>query len=140
MRLPQVVVEVANSPSFADQAAMDFFQTAGKNLAAAEAAAGIKHHVALSVVGTERLLDSGYFRAKLAQESLIKNAPTPYTIVRATQFFEFLRGIAQAAIEGDTVRLSHSSRRRKSRRGVQRCPSGLAPFAPHDLPIWARAS
>lgn len=74
---------------------MDFFQTAGKNLAAAEAAAGIKHHVALSVVGTERLLDSGYFRAKLAQESLIKNAPTPYTIVRATQFFEFLRGIAQ---------------------------------------------
>jgi len=87
---------------------MDFFQTAGKNLAAAEAAAGIKHHVALSVVGTERLLDSGYFRAKLAQESLIKNAPTPYTIVRATQFFEFLRGIAQAAIEGDTVRLSHS--------------------------------
>src|SRR5262245_29452686 len=102
----QVVVDVANSPSFADQAAMDFFQTAGKNLAAAEAAAGIKHHVALSVVGTERLLDSGYFRAKLAQESLIKNAPTPYTIVRATQFFEFLRGIAQAAIEGDTVRLA----------------------------------
>ena len=74
---------------------MDFFQTAGKNLAAAEAAAGIKHHVALSVVGTERLLDSGYFRAKLAQESLIKNAPTPYTIVRATQFFEFLRGIVR---------------------------------------------
>jgi uncharacterized protein YbjT (DUF2867 family) len=108
MRLPQVVVDVANSPSFADQVAMDFIQTAGKNLAAAEAAAGIKHHVALSVVGTERLLDSGYFRAKLAQESLIKNAPTPYTIVRATQFFEFLRGIAQAAIEGDTVRLSHS--------------------------------
>jgi len=104
----QVVVDVANSPSFADQAAMDFFQTAGKNLAAAEAAARIKHHVALSVVGTERLLDSGYFRAKLAQEGLIKNAPTPYTIVRATQFFEFLRGIAQAAIEGDTVRLSHS--------------------------------
>ena len=73
-----------------------------------EVAAGIKHHVALSVVGTERLLDSGYFRAKLAQEKLIKNAPIPYTIVRATQFFEFLRGIAQSAIEGDTVRLSHS--------------------------------
>ena len=101
----QVVVDVANSPSFEDQAAMDFFQTAGKNLATAEVAAGIKHHVALSVVGTERLLDSGYFRAKLAQE---KNAPIPYTIVRATQFFEFLRGIAQSAIEGDTVRLSHS--------------------------------
>ena len=78
----QVVVDVANSPSFADQAAMDFFQTAGKNLAAAEAAAGIKHHVALSVVGTERLLDSGYFRAKLAQESLIKNAPTRHPVLR----------------------------------------------------------
>jgi uncharacterized protein YbjT (DUF2867 family) len=104
----QVVVDVANSPSFEDQAAMDFFQTAGKNLATAEVAAGIKHHVALSVVGTERLLDSGYFRAKLAQEELIKSAPIPYTIVRATQFFEFLRGIAQSFIEGDTVRLSHS--------------------------------
>ena len=79
----QVVVDVANSPSFEDRAAMDFFQAAGKNLAEAEAAAGIEHHVALSVVGTERLLDSGYFRAKLAQETLIKNAPTPYTIVRA---------------------------------------------------------
>ena len=104
----QVVVEVANSPSFEDRAAMDFFQAAGKNLAEAEAAAGIEHHVALSVVGTERLLDSGYFRAKLAQETLIKNAPTPYTIVRATQFFEFLRGIAQSASEDDTVRLSHT--------------------------------
>ena len=87
---------------------MDFFQTAGKNLTAAEVAAGIKHHVALSVVGTERLLDSGYFRAKLAQEKLIKNAPIPYTIVHATQFFEFLRGIAQFSTEGDTVRLPHS--------------------------------
>lgn len=104
----EVVVDVANSPSFEDQAAMDFFQTAGKNLGAAEAAAGIKHHVALSVVGTERLLDSGYFRAKRAQEQLIKNAPIPYTIVRATQFFEFLRGIAQLSTEGDTVRLPHS--------------------------------
>ena len=104
----QVVVDVANSPSFEDQAAMDFFQTAGKNLAAAEVAAGIKHHVALSVVGTERLQDSGYFRAKLAQEKLIKSSPIPYTILRATQFFEFLRGIAQSAIQGDTVRLSHS--------------------------------
>ena len=91
----QVVVDVANSPSFEDQAAMDFFQTAGKNLTAAEVTAGIKHHVALSVVGTERLQDSGYFRAKLAQEKLIKSSPIPYTIVRATQFFEFIRGIAQ---------------------------------------------
>jgi uncharacterized protein YbjT (DUF2867 family) len=104
----QVVVDVANSPSFEDQAAMDFFQTAGKNLTAAEVAAGIKHHVALSVVGTERLQDSGYFRAKLAQEKLIKSSPIPYTIVRATQFFEFLRAMAQSAVDGDTVRLSHS--------------------------------
>jgi len=104
----RVVVDVANSPSFEDQAAMDFFQTAGKNLTAAEVAAGVKHHVALSVVGTERLQDSGYFRAKLAQEKLIESSPIPYTIVRATQFFEFLRGIAQSAVEGDTVRLSHS--------------------------------
>jgi uncharacterized protein YbjT (DUF2867 family) len=104
----QVVVDVANSPSFDDRVAMDFFQTAGKNLAAAEAAAGIRHHVALSVVGTERLQDSGYFRAKLVQERLIKTAGIPYTIVRATQFFEFLRGIAQSSVRGDTVRLSHA--------------------------------
>jgi uncharacterized protein YbjT (DUF2867 family) len=104
----QVVVDVSNSPSFDDQTAMDFFRTAGRNLAAAEAAAGVKHHVALSVVGTERLQDSGYFRAKLAQEQLIKDSVIPYTIVRATQFFEFLRAIAQSAVEGDRVRLSHS--------------------------------
>jgi uncharacterized protein YbjT (DUF2867 family) len=104
----RVVVDVANSPSFADQAAMDFFQTAGKNLAAAEVAAGVKHHVALSVVGTERLQDSGYLRAKRAQETLIESSPIPYTIVRATQFFEFLRGIAQSAVDGETVRLSHA--------------------------------
>jgi len=104
----EVVVDVANSPSFEDQAAMDFFQTAGKNLTAAEVAAGAKHHVALSVIGTERLQESGYFRAKLAQESLIKNSPIPYTLIRATQFFEFIRAIAQEATEGDTVRPSHS--------------------------------
>jgi uncharacterized protein YbjT (DUF2867 family) len=101
----QVVVDVANSPSFDDQPAMDFFQTAGRNLAAAEKAAGVGHHLALSVVGTDRLQDSGYFRAKLAQETLIKGAPTPYTLVHATQFFEFLRGIAQSATDGDIVRL-----------------------------------
>src|SRR5262249_27289509 len=104
----QVVVDVANSPSFEDQAAMDFFQTAGKNLMAAEAGAGVKHHVALSVVGTERMQDSGYLRAKLAQENLIKNSSIPYTIVRATQFFEFLRAIAESATDGDTVHLSHA--------------------------------
>jgi uncharacterized protein YbjT (DUF2867 family) len=104
----KVVVDVANSPSFEDKAAMDFFQTSGRNLTAAETTAGVQHHVALSVVGTERLQDSGYFRAKLAQERNIKSAPIPYTIVRATQFFEFLRPIAQAATEGDTVRLPHA--------------------------------
>jgi uncharacterized protein YbjT (DUF2867 family) len=104
----QVVVDVANSPSFEDEAAMAFFQAAGKNLVAAETAAGVEHHVALSVVGTERLQVSGYFRAKLAQERLIKSSPIPYTIVRATQFFEFLRAIAKSAEDGDAVRLSHA--------------------------------
>lgn len=104
----QVVVDVANSPSFEDQPAMDFFQTAGRNIAAAEKAAGIGHHVALSVVGTDRLQDSGYFRAKLAQETLIKGSDIPYTLLHATQFFEFLRGIAQSGTEGGTVRLPHA--------------------------------
>lgn len=102
----QVVVDVANSPSFEDKAALDFFETGGRNLLAAEAAAGVGHHVALSVVGTERLLESGYFRAKMAQERLIKAARIPYSILRATQFFEFVAGIAQAATDGRTVRLS----------------------------------
>ena len=102
----QVVVDVANSPSFEDQAVLDFFQTSGRNLLAAEAEAGVQHHVALSVVGTERLQASGYFRAKLAQEALIKAAQIPYTIVHATQFFEFLGSIAQSGADGQTVRLS----------------------------------
>ncbi|HWT99736.1 MAG TPA: SDR family oxidoreductase, partial [Terriglobales bacterium] len=102
----QVVVDVANSPSFDDQPVMEFFQKSGRNLLAAEAAAGIKHHVALSVVGTERLLESGYFRAKMAQEELIRAGSVPYTILRSTQFFEFVNGITQSAISGDTVRLS----------------------------------
>jgi uncharacterized protein YbjT (DUF2867 family) len=100
-----VVVDVANSPSFEDKAALDFFETSGRNLLAAEAAAGVRHHVALSVVGTDRLLASGYFRAKMAQENLIKAGRIPYTIVRATQFFEFVGGIAQSATDGQTVRL-----------------------------------
>ena len=104
----QVVVDLANSPSFEDQAAMDFFQTAGKNLIEAEKAAGVQLHVTLSVVGTERLQDSGYFRAKLAQETLIKSSAIPYTLVHATQFMEFLRSIAQLATEGNTVSLSHA--------------------------------
>src|SRR5262245_42269058 len=101
----QVVVDVANSPSFEDTAVLKFFETSGRNLKAAEAAAGVGHHVALSVVGTDRLLASGYFRAKLAQENLIKASRIPYTIVRATQFFEFVGAIAQSATVGQTVRL-----------------------------------
>src|SRR5205085_4483701 len=101
----QVVVDVANAPSWEDNAVLAFFETSGRNLLAAEAAAGVGHHVALSVVGTDRLLASGYFRAKMAQEKLIKASPTPYTIVRATQFFEFVGGIAQFATDAQTVRL-----------------------------------
>jgi uncharacterized protein YbjT (DUF2867 family) len=101
----QVVVDVANAPSWEDKAVLEFFETSSRNLLAAEAAAGVGHHVALSVVGTERLLQSGYFRAKIAQEDLIKASKIPYTIVRATQFFEFVNGIAQSATDGQTVRL-----------------------------------
>ncbi|MET3849076.1 MULTISPECIES: SDR family oxidoreductase [unclassified Paenibacillus] len=101
----EVVVDVSNSPSFEDKAVLEFFETSTRNLLAAEAAAGVGHHVALSVVGTERLLQSGYFRAKMAQEELIQDSKIPYTIVRATQFFEFLGGIADVATEGDIVRL-----------------------------------
>ena len=102
----QVVVDVANSPSFEDHAVMEFFQTSGRNLLAAEAAAGVRHHVALSVVGSDRLPDSGYLRAKVAQEALIKASRIPYTILRSTQFFEFMGRIAQDATGGETVRLS----------------------------------
>src|SRR6266513_2609004 len=101
----QVVVDVANAPSWEDKAVLAFFESSTRNLLAAEAVAGVRHHVALSVVGTDRLLASGYFRAKMAQEKLIKASPIPYTIVRATQFFEFVGGIAQSATEGQTVRL-----------------------------------
>jgi uncharacterized protein YbjT (DUF2867 family) len=101
----QVVVDVANSPSFEDKAVLEFFETSGRNLLAAEAAAGVKHHVALSVVGSDRLLESGYFRAKMAQENLIKASKIPYTIVRATQFFEFVGAIAQFSTVGQTVHL-----------------------------------
>lgn len=101
-----VVIDVSNSPSFADDAVMEFFTTSTANLLAAERLAGVRHHVALSVVGTERLTESGYFRAKLAQEQLIRDAVIPFTIVHATQFFEFVNGIAAAAEIGGTVRLS----------------------------------
>jgi uncharacterized protein YbjT (DUF2867 family) len=100
-----VVVDVSNSPSFQDAAVLEFFDTSTRNLLAAEAAAGVGHHVALSVVGTERLTERGYFRAKLAQEQLIKSSSIPYSIVRATQFYEFLNSIAADATDGNTVRL-----------------------------------
>ncbi|KRC84774.1 NmrA family transcriptional regulator [Achromobacter sp. Root83] len=100
------VVDVANSPSFEDRAVLEFFQTSGRNLLAAEARAGVRHHVALSVVGTHRLAESGYFRGKIAQEELIEAAGIPYTIVHSTQFFEFLGGIVQSGTQGDEVRLS----------------------------------
>jgi uncharacterized protein YbjT (DUF2867 family) len=102
----EVVVDVANSPSFEDRAVLAFFQVSGRNLLAAEAAAGVKHHVALSVVGTDRLQASGYFRGKQAQEDLIRAGSVPYTIVHSTQFFEFAGGIAQSAAVGETVHLS----------------------------------
>jgi uncharacterized protein YbjT (DUF2867 family) len=102
----QVVVDVANSPSFEDKAVLEFFETSGRNLLAAEAAAGVRHHVALSIVGTDRLSESGYMRAKMAQENLIKASGIPYSIVRSTQFFEFLKGIADSSTVGQTARLS----------------------------------
>src|SRR5262245_7918829 len=100
-----VVVDVTNAPSWEDAAVLAFFETSTRNLLAAEKAAGVGHHVALSVVGADRLPDSGYMRAKVAQEGLIKSGGVPYTIVRATQFFEFVGGIAQSATDGQTVRL-----------------------------------
>jgi uncharacterized protein YbjT (DUF2867 family) len=101
-----VVVDVSNSPSFEDTAVMEFFTTSTRNLLKAAGAAGVTHYVALSVVGTERLSESGYFRAKTAQEQLIKESSIPYSIVHATQFFEFVKSIAAAATEGNTVRLA----------------------------------
>ncbi|MCG5483101.1 MAG: SDR family oxidoreductase [Sinorhizobium meliloti] len=101
-----VVVDVANAPVWEDKAVLEFFETSSRNLLAAEAAAGVRHHIALSIVGSERLPDNGYFRAKVAQENLIKASGIPYTILRATQFFEFVGGIAQSAAVGDEIRLS----------------------------------
>src|SRR6202046_64546 len=100
----QVVIDLANSPSFEDKAVLEFFETSGRNLVAAEATAGVRHHVALSIVGIDRS-DNGYFRAKVAQEKLIEGSAIPYTIIRATQFMEFLDGIAASATDGNVVRL-----------------------------------
>ena len=105
----EVVVDLANAPSWEDKAVLEFFETSGRNLLAAEAEAGVKHHIALSIVGTERLPENGYFRAKLTQERLIKESPIPYTIVHSTQFMEFLKGIADEATVGTVARLSPAS-------------------------------
>jgi uncharacterized protein YbjT (DUF2867 family) len=102
----QVVIDLANSPSFEDRAVLEFFETSGRNLLTAEAASGVRHHVALSIVGTDRTQDNGYFRAKVAQEKLIEASGIPYTIIRATQFLEFLGAIAASATDGNIVRLS----------------------------------
>ena len=106
MAATDVVIDLANSPSFEAAAVLEFFKLSGRNLLAAEAAAGVRHHVAFSIVGTDRMPDNGYFRAKVAQEPLIEASDIPYTIVRATQFMEFIGGIAAAGADGDTVRLS----------------------------------
>jgi uncharacterized protein YbjT (DUF2867 family) len=102
----QVVIDLANSPSFEDKAVLEFFETSSRNLLAAETAAGVRHHVALSIVGTDRTPDNGYFRAKVAQEKLIVASGIPYTIIRATQFLEFLRAIADSSVQGSIVRIS----------------------------------
>jgi len=102
----QVVIDLANSPSFEPKAVLEFFQTSGRNLLAAEAAAGVGHHVALSIVGTDRTPDNGYFRAKVAQEKVIEASSVPYTIIRSTQFMEFFKGIADEATKGNIVRVS----------------------------------
>src|SRR6185437_7852002 len=106
MKGTDVVVDVSNSPSFEDVAVMNFFRTSTTNVLTAEAAAGVRHHVALSVVGTDRMPESGYMRAKVAQEKLIAESSIPYSIVHATQFFEFLKGVADGGTVGDTVRLA----------------------------------
>ena len=102
----QVVIDLANSPSFEDRAVLEFFVTSGRNLLAAEAAAGVRHHVALSIVGTDRTPENGYFRAKVAQERLIEKSGIPYTIIRSTQFLDFLGRIADSSADGNIVRLS----------------------------------
>jgi uncharacterized protein YbjT (DUF2867 family) len=131
----RVVVDVANAPSWEDKAVLEFFETSGRNLLAAEEKAGVKHHVALSVVGTDRLLASGYFRAKMAQEILITAAKVPFTIVRATQFFEFVEGIAQSATDGQTVRLPSALMQPIAADDVATAVAGIALSEPRNGPV-----
>ena len=125
-----VVVDVSNSPSFEDAAVLHFFKTSTANLLKTEAAAGVRHHVALSVVGTDRLSESGYMRAKIAQEKLIEGSSIPYSIVHATQFFEFIKSIADAATQGDTVRLAPVLIQPMAAEDVATAVAGVAVGAP----------
>jgi uncharacterized protein YbjT (DUF2867 family) len=131
----QVVVDVANAPLWDDTAVMEFFQTAGRNLLAAEKAAGVRHHVALSIVGADRLPASGYLCAKVAQENLIKTSGIPSTIVRSTQFFEFAKGIVQSGTQGQTVRLSPALFQPIAADDVAAALTGLALAAPLNTTI-----
>jgi uncharacterized protein YbjT (DUF2867 family) len=131
----QVVVDVANAPSFEDHAVMEFFQTAGRNLLAAEAVAGVRHHIALSVVGADRLPQSGYLRAKIAQENLIKTAAVPYSILRSCQFFEFAGGIAQSAANGQMIRLPTALMQPVASDDVSALLARIACVAPLNLTV-----
>ena len=126
----EVVVDVSNAPAWEDAAVLNFFQTSAGNLLAAEVAAGVRHHVALSVVGIERLPDSGYFRAKVAQEEAIKASPVPYTILRATQFFEFIGRIADSSADGNTIRLAPALVRPEAADDVAAALAEIAVSAP----------
>src|SRR6201998_3359863 len=127
-----VVVDVTNSPSWEDAAVLNFFETSTRNLLTYGAAAGVKHHVALSVVGTERMLASGFFRAKMAQENLIKASKIPYTIIRATQFFEFVKGIADFSTEGNKVRMPSALTQPMAADDVAAAVARVATGAPAD--------
>ncbi|HTI02635.1 MAG TPA: SDR family oxidoreductase [Acidisoma sp.] len=127
----EVVIDLGNSPSFEDKAVLEFFETSGRNLLAAEAAAGVRHHVALSIVATDRM-DNGYFRAKLAQERLIVASGNPYTIIRATQFLEFLGGIADSSTDGTVVRLPPCLFQPIAADDVAAIVAELAPAAPRN--------
>ncbi|MGG6312517.1 SDR family oxidoreductase [Paenibacillus macerans] len=131
----QAVVDVTNSPSFEAQAVLNFFETTTRNLLEAEAAAGVQHHLALSIVGTDRLPDNYYFRAKLAQENLIRASGVPYTIVRATQFFEFAEGIAYTSTDGETVRLSPAAVQPIAAADVSSALADYALAAPHHATV-----
>jgi uncharacterized protein YbjT (DUF2867 family) len=128
----QVVIDLANSPSFEDKAVLEFFQTSGRNLHAAEAAAGVRHHVALSIVGTDRTPDNGYFRAKVAQEKLIEASGIPYTIIRSTQFVDFIGRIADSSMDGNVVRVSPGLFQPIASDDVAAIVADVALAAPHN--------